>query len=173
MRKIFAGATIFSLIGAALLGGVFAFQVSDHIEGENTVGNGGIELDEQQLLPNLLGPNGSDVVVALADIDNVGDFFVKDFGGEVHISEVSQCAEDDEECVDTLKCNTTDFGGFIWYEGEDWLAPHDDGNGDAQVSVFITMAEDAPDTCQGRVVSWEAWITAESFDPEVHEMDEG
>ena len=173
MRKIFAGATIFSLIGAALLGGVFAFTVSDHINGQNTVGEGGIELDEQQLLDNLLGPNGSDVVVALADIDNVGDFHVHEFGGEVHISEVSQCAPGDELCEDTLKCNTTHFGGFIWYEGVDYLEPGDLSEGDAQVSVFVTMAEDAPPTCQGRVVSWNAWITAETFDPDVHVMDEG
>jgi hypothetical protein len=180
MRKIFAGATIFSLIGAALLGGVFAWTVSDHEDGQNDVGEGGIEIVYwTEYEDALLGPQGSDVKVAAGELNNVGDFAVNNLRGTVHATDVCHVSEGTQGeflgCVqDELKCTTDDFGGDLWWEPGDGtgsdisLAAGDEDDGDVKFQVFVTMAADAPDTCQGATVSWEVWIEADTYDDDVH-----
>jgi hypothetical protein len=174
MRKVFAGATIFSLIGAALLGGVFAFQVSDHASGENQVGYAGLEISEfQQVteyrcdmyqycgeMPVLIGPNGQDNIVAVGELNNPGMYLVGNFTGEVKINST---ADEYERGPDVQKCNTTDFHGWVWFEGEGQLDPNDYDLGDEKFSVLVGPVEDAPDSCQGNWVGWEVWIFGETI----------
>ncbi|MFN8508881.1 MAG: hypothetical protein U0547_15125 [Dehalococcoidia bacterium] len=170
MRKIFGGAMAFSVVGAVLLGGVLAWQASDSVSGQNSVGQGGLDatISAAQGAPTgvLLGPNGNTVKVALLNLQNTGSFrlgFAKDnqgnsISGRVLIDSVTPIGLPDE-----TTCGSQNFSGVTVFHAADantvLNALGDNGSGlNHALAVNMTVAANAPDSCQSDLVSWTATV---------------
>lgn len=155
MRKIFGGSLAFSLVGASLLGGVFAWTLSDSQQARVAVGTGQFELVYNQDPDALLGPNGTEVRVGGGGGEAKGDFVLMagPESGKLTIKNVQS---------DRGLCTVADFSGRI-----DVLTPLQEmvpgeGAGDWEFAAYITTNEDARVNCMGALVTYEIQVDAET-----------
>jgi hypothetical protein len=173
LRNVFAGTTFTAIAIALVLGGVFAFQTSDSARGAAIVGTNGFEItfkpvcdgvltepyldteaapEANTIIPchTIIGPNGSRTVVGEGFGSNNGDFDLLVTGGFVEIRTLHY--------ADT-ECRTDNFGGLVEIFGEEVIPPGGEGG---KFAVALTVAEEAPDDCQGQVVYYKVTVEAEN-----------
>lgn len=155
MRKIFGGSLAFSLVGASLLGGVFAWTLSDSERDQVAVGTGAFELVYNQDPDALLGPNGTEVRVGGGGGEATGDFVLKagNESGKLTIKNVQS---------DQGLCTVADFSGRIYVLTPDEEMVPGDGEGDWEFEAYITTNEDARVNCMGALVTYEIQVDAET-----------
>lgn len=173
LRNIFAGTTFAAIAAALVLGGVFAFTTSDSARGAARVGENGFEItfkpvcdgvltepyldteatpDENTIIPchTIIGPNGSRTTVGEGFGSNNGDFDLVVTGGRVEIRTLHY--------ADT-ECRTENFGGLVEVFGEEVIPPGGEGG---KFEVALTVAEDAPEDCQGQLIYYKVIVEAEN-----------
>lgn len=164
MRKVFAGATLLSVTGAVLLGGVFAWQTDQKVAGEAAVGYQAFEVwwDWENEFA-LLGPNGADTEVGGIKAENTGQFLIEITGGDVTIDDVSNWGIGGEPGPDNPACTAAHFSGsVIPDESVGWenvLAPGQDG---AEHDVLLGVEWTAPNSCMGAVVQYTVTVYGEN-----------
>lgn len=175
MRKIFAGVTLVSLIGAVLFGGAFAWRTSDSARGAALVGENGFEITyqpvcdavfdepyladpdsteaEPQPIPchTLIGPNGTPTEVGRGAGKNDGDFKLQVVGGEVKIRRLHHDVND---------CSVDDFSGAVRLLSPGEVIPP--GGEGGKFVAFVSVDNGAPATCQGELVYYRVTIFAEN-----------
>lgn len=105
MRKIFGGSLVFSLVGVALLGGVFAWNFSASDSDSNTVGFGDLAM-QYNSNGNILGPDGVTTVVGAGGLGTNGDFVLA-----VDLADSSVVIDTVPPSDDT--CTVSMFEGFV------------------------------------------------------------
>ena len=181
MRKIFAGAAMFSVIGAVLFGGAFAWRTSDSARGAALVGENGFEISYQPvcdgvadsylddseptdeaidiapvLCHTIIGPNGSNTEVGRGAGKNEGDFKLAVVGGDVKIRRLHD---------DTNDCSVNDFSGSVRLLSPGEVIPP--GGEGGKFVAFVSVNDGAPASCQGELVYYRVTIYAENPDPSV------
>lgn len=166
MRFAFGGAVSFSLIGAAVLGGVLAWSGEESVSGSNSVGAIDFELVNQLFLNPKLGPDGAPAAdVFQADVLNEGDFRLSfsHFSG-VTLNQVNFRGGGPNGAA--AVCNPSNFAGGVRYDPE---AVNPNGPGDGVVDIgeltdgrplriAIGAVPGASSDCQGKNVTWTARI---------------
>lgn len=164
MRKVFAGATLLSVTGAILLGGVFAWRTDQKVSGEAEVGFQAFTVNFEEALWPILGPNGNTTEVGWFDAQNTGLFLIEITGGDVTIDEVSNWGIGGEPGPNNPACTTAHFSGDVdpegsegWsnllYPGGGWGAGHD---------VKLTVLPTAPNSCMGALVEYTVTVYGEN-----------
>jgi hypothetical protein len=136
-RKLFGGVMAIALLAAALVGAVYAWSATQSVNDTSDVGANSITLN-YTATGNLLGPDGATTEVATGDIDNTGDFDLKNDGGTVTINSVNQLPV-------AGTCDTGDFLGEVIVDNTSTFTPFNTG-GDFHVN--ITTQSGAPADCQ-------------------------
>jgi hypothetical protein len=178
MRKIFAGAMAFSVIGAVILGGALAWNDQESFVGISQVGSFDWDLDgplctdetipdiapchddpgtltnDPALTFNLLGPAGEEVDIAYGSIENSSDsnFSIKFVGGEVLIGEI----------VAAGLCNSANFAGLVSGLGAMHAEPIEPGEHGGQFRAAIQVVSNANEGCIGATVGWQTNIFVET-----------
>lgn len=150
-RILFLGSGLVALSGAVLMGSVLAWKTSARVSGSNDVG-----VLEAQLIPHmndtLLGPNGHTTRVALLDVLNTGDFNLGMYRpGFLQITGVVRLPKH--------QCAISNFSGSVVpaVPGTAIIPP---GGLSANVlAVDVSVAPNAPASCEGSTVSWKATIS--------------
>jgi hypothetical protein len=163
MRKIFAGAMLFSVIGAVILGGTLAWQntqlvATNVVVPVGTLGWGSIYVQETDAL---LGPNGYVTTVGHGTLSNTGDFNIKLLasGSSVLIRNVDSGHS---------SCDPWNFWGTVQdLTGGTVIAPGtsfaDGPNGPGMAyRVLIGVKDNAPFACMGALVTYDVYITIET-----------
>jgi hypothetical protein len=160
MRKIFAGAMLFSVIGAVILGGTLAWQNTQLVADNETVDVGTLAWSSTytQSTNARLGPNGFTSTVGFGTLTNGGDFNIVllPLASSVVIVNVDQghASCDPANFSGAVVDNT---GGSTIPAGTSW-ADGPNGPGDAYW-VRMTVAENAPFACMGATVTYDVYIT--------------
>ncbi len=156
MRKIFGGSLVFSLVGAVVLGGVFAWTLSDTESDSAEVGVADFVI-QYESNENILGPAGAST-------------FVGTGGAHAWPSEydiVISDNEDHELRIDTVssgqgECSIADFSGWIDIQsGEVVLPAGEDNYEDLVFTAHIETLDSASENCMGRTVGYTVEIFAE------------
>ena len=167
MRKIFAGAMVFSVIGAVILGGTLAWS-NTVILGPNNVSVGQIAFTAvfSPAASALLGPNGHENTVGTIDVSNTGTFNLRvdgaskenPGGSRVVIKNVDQ---------GHASCDTDNFTGSVTPINGDNASPGqvDAPNPPAVSHTVFNLAQVkmsvialAPNACQGAVVTFDILV---------------
>ena len=163
MRKIFGGTMALSLVGAAVLGTVFAMSwgVSGTQHGDNTVGAVQTNTFYEQLKdlngnPLLIGPNdGIWRTVGHIEMENLSSstFALQLTNGSVNIT-----TTDEEKAPDNGKCLLQDFAGqvIITQPGPIQPGATDPGIGQVQLQVLPSAAPD----CMGHTIGYDVTLNA-------------
>lgn len=165
LRKAFAGATLLSVTGAILLGGVFAWRTDQKVSGEATVGYQAFEIVDFVYGKDILGPNGNTTQVAWARAQNTGMFLIEITGGEVTIDEVSNWGVGGEPGPDNPPCLPQHFTGFVRIdedESQGWdyvLYPGETGG---EFDIDMNVAWEAPNSCMGATVEYTVTVFGEN-----------
>ena len=136
-RKLFGGVMAIALSAAALVGAVYAWSATQSVGDTSDVGANSITLN-YVATGDLLGPDGATTTVASGDIENTGDFDLKNDGGTVTINSINQVPV-------AGACATGDFSGTVIVDDPSTFAPTVTG-GDFHVD--ITTLGSAPADCQ-------------------------
>lgn len=159
MRKVFAGAMLFSVIGAVILGGTLAWQNTKRVATDQTVEVGFLEWNAGYVQSSdaQLGPNGYTNTIGIGFIENTGEFNLAFLGGIVVIKNVSGLATPGNTHA---SCDADNFFGSV-----EALVPPGDGYyapgvlvEDAFV-VKIAVANTAPNSCMGATVTYDVYVT--------------
>jgi hypothetical protein len=159
MRKVFAGAMLFSVIGAVILGGTLAWQNTKKIGETQTVDVGFLDWGSvyTQNSDAQLGPNGYQNQIGIGSISNSGEFNLSLLGGLIVIRNVQTIATPGSSHAN---CDTDNFFGSV-----ESLVPPGDGFfapgvtvEDAYV-VKMSVADTAPNSCMGATVSYDVYVT--------------
>lgn len=173
MRKMFAGVTVTSLAGVAILGGVFAWKTSDYAKGAALVGKNSFEVryapncnlpgpleaplvdTEGDAVPipclTLIGYNGVTTRVGKGVGANNGNFKLQVVGGRVGVRALSD---------EGRECKPAHFSGQVRLLNPGEIIPPG-GEGGA-FYAFLNVNRDAPADCQGEIVYYKVVIEAEN-----------
>ena len=168
MRKIFAGAMIFSVIGAVILGGALAWSSTFHIGPLTaTVGDLAFRAIFTQEPNALIGPNGVSTHMGDIDIINTGDFNLVNRiaslenpgGSRVLILNVD---------ASHASCAPSNFSGTLLTNNvieinQLGLAPGKTAL-DA-LTVQLNVAATAPNACIGTIVSYDILLVMATANP--------
>lgn len=163
LRKVFGGAVLFSVTGAILFGGVFAWKTSESVTGSAKVGSQSFELhQDKDFSAKLLGPNGAETTVMKLKADLNGDFSVKITGGTVDITHVTGAGNGDA----TVACGTGAFAGHVKLEtGESHPTDYvltKDHKGSADIFARILVEPAAPTSCMKANVEYKVTVNGEN-----------
>ena len=154
MRKVFAGALIFSVIGAVVLGGTLAWQSTKIVASNQLVSVGALNWDSTytQSSDALLGPDGSVTTVGFGNLVNAGDFNLALLGGAVIVKNVD---------TGHASCDTGNFvGSIIDLTGGEILADPPAANViEDAYRVQILVLQGAPTACIGATITYDVKIT--------------
>jgi hypothetical protein len=156
MRKIFAGAMLFSVIGAVILGGTLAWQNTQLVADNETVDVGTLQWGSvyTQSTNAQLGPNGFTSTVGFGTLANTGDFNIVLLADQSSVVIVN---------VDQghASCDTVNFSGAIQdlTGGSTIAAGTSWANGGDAYRVVMTVAANAPFACMGATVTYDVYIT--------------
>jgi hypothetical protein len=155
MRKVFAGALIFSIIGAVVLGGTLAWQNSKTVASNAQVSVGALNWSSvyEQASDALLGPDGSVTTVGHGSILNAGDFNLALLGGSVIIKNVD---------TGHASCDPANFTGAVQSLIEGDVIPEPPAPGSAvddAYRVVITVKQGAPASCIGATITYDVKVT--------------
>jgi hypothetical protein len=182
MRKIFAGAMAFSVIGAVILGGALAWRDSESFVGVSQVGNtswdldgplcteetvsffGGDEVsdchdfpgtltDDVLLTSFLLGPSGDEVDIAYGSIENNSD---STFNIKLAGGDVVITSATPNSCA------KSNFAGTVRGLGADHASPIAPGHHGGQFAAAIQVVPNANEACMGAFVGWQVTIFADT-----------
>lgn len=166
LRKVFAGATLLSVTGAILLGGVFAWRTDQKVSGEATVGYQAFQIvDFIDGKAELLGPNGAESHVAWARAQNTGHFLIEITGGDVTIDDVTNWGIGGEPGPNNPACTTEHFSGAVrldedMSQGWDYvLSPGEIGG---EFDIFLKVEWEAPNSCMGAVIQYTVTVYGEN-----------
>lgn len=153
-RKLFGSVMAISLLLAALIGAVYAWQAI-HSQVDET-SNVGVNETEVTYVPTgaALGPDGYTVKVADGTIKNVGSFPLQLDGGIVDITDVNPLDPGDGECKEA------NFTGSVVPEDTDPVPPGGTG-GAFHIDILTEGPGDddpAPAGCQGDQVVYTVHI---------------
>jgi hypothetical protein len=153
MRKIFAGAMLFTALGAAILGGALAWSNTE-ITPPNQVDVGEVAFTilYVQHADALLGPNdGVPNEIGGGTITNDGDLNLFYASGSVQIFNVASS---------NGTCNPSNFTGIVT-PVLDLAPPGEVSAGDTEEGFRVAIAVNtgAPEACQGATVSYLVSIT--------------
>ena len=176
MRKVFAGAAVFSVTAALLFGGAFAWRTSDSARGAALVGENEFSITYQPVCDGvadvpylddaeptdaealaappchtLIGPNGTTTEVGRGAGKNEGDFKLQVVDGEVKIRRLHYAAND---------CSVDDFGGDVRLLSPGEIIPP--GGEGGKFVAFVSVDDGAPASCQGELVYYRVTIFAEN-----------
>ncbi|MDA0350708.1 MAG: hypothetical protein O3A10_00680 [Chloroflexi bacterium] len=152
LRKLFATTMGVALTGAAIVGGVYAWDASAGSGTQvATVGTASISV---QYTPsaNLLGPNGTSVLVGDGSITNGGSFPVSISSGSVAIDALTSNAPNGPGT-----CVLGDFAGSVTVTDASAVAPTASGGG---FDVNVLTGAGAAADCQGDTVDYTVTINA-------------
>jgi hypothetical protein len=178
MRKIFAGAMAFSVIGAIILGGALAWNDSESFVGISQVGSFAWDLDgplcTDETIPDiapchddpgtlahdpvltffLLGPAGDQIDIAYGSIENDSDsaFNIKFVGGEVLITTIDS----------PNPCSSSNFAGVVGGLGLMHSESIQPGEHGGQFFAAIQVVANANEGCIGALVGWQTNIFVET-----------
>jgi len=154
MRKIFAGALIFSVIGAVVLGGTLAWVQTKTVATNQLVSVGALNWDSTytQSSDALLGPDGSVTTVGFGDLVNAGDFNLVLLGGSVIVKNVD---------TGHASCDTGNFVGTIvnLIDGEVINDPPASNFVQDAYRVQILVLQGAPAACIGATITYDVKIS--------------
>jgi hypothetical protein len=168
MRRVLAAASLFSLIGAIVLGGAAAWSTSLVIPGlTSTVGVADVQLAALGYEPTgeTIGPpDGIYATVGRGFLDNVGDFDLEWDDGSVVLKEYVPGPTSGPGL-----CLLSNFLTVLQPAGR-WGAqlevPPDDEvlgyTNDPAFWVFVGVAPTAPAACQGGVLHYDIFVRARS-----------
>lgn len=165
MRKVFAGATLLSVTGAILLGGVFAWRTDQKVAGEAEVGFQAFEVQWEWEEDVLLGPNGATSKVGGVEARNRGDFLIEVTGGDVTIDDVSNWGIGGEPGPDNPACTPAHFNGDVVFDesdGWDGLLPVGNPNWQAEQDIMVGVNWTAPNSCMGAIVQYTVTVYGEN-----------
>ena len=150
LRKIFGTAMVVSLVGAAMLGVVYAWSASDHTGAQGTVGVASFTVS---YIPNanVIGPNGANVIVGHGDITVGPAFALQNTGGSVTIDSLSSVGPGGSTCT------TGNFSGLVVNVDGSFVAPNATGGG---FDVSIETTGGAPADCQADILDYTVTVNA-------------
>jgi hypothetical protein len=159
MRKVFAGALIFSVIGAVILGGTLAWQNSKLVASNQTVDVGILDWGSVYVQNSdaLLGPNGYTNQVGIGSLVNSGEFNLALLGGQVVIRNVATVFNPG---AGHGSCDADNFFGSV-----ESLVPAANGYlspGEALEDAYVVkigVAAAAPTACMGATVTYDVYVT--------------
>jgi hypothetical protein len=159
MRKVFAGALIFSVIGAVILGGTLAWQNSKLVAANQTVDVGILDWGSVYIQNSdaLLGPNGYQNQIGIGSLVNSGEFNLAFLGGQVVIRNVATVFNPG---ASHASCDADNFSGSVESlvpAANGYLSPGESLD-DAYV-VKMTVAAEAPTACMGATVTYDLYVT--------------
>lgn len=168
MRKIFGGSLVFSLVGVAVLGAVFAWNLTETVSGDARVGTAAINIQYEET-ENIIGPNGY-----LGDNGSLGVLVGTGGVGLENGSEFSVQLKNElaDLKIDTVTnniaglCNTTHFDGTTVVLNPGYVieeAGYIDG--DSRFAAYIYVDEDAPASCMGQTVGYTITVGAVTLAP--------
>ena len=154
MRKIFAGAMIFSVIGAVILGGALAWTSTVTLKNQSVdVGSLTFDISYSQSTDALLGPDGETNTVGFIAIQNTGDFNLElDSslnGARIIVTNVD---------AGHASCDTTNFTGGVQDLGQGILPANSTGFTEDVARVVMTVKLGAPNACIGATVTYDILI---------------
>ena len=149
MRKIFAGALIFSVIGAVILGGTLAWSNSKTLGPyQITVGSLSWDVSFSPANSGMAGPNGAENLAGTGIVTNLGDYEIGLVGGTVIIKNVD---------VGHAACDANNFSGRfvnVWGDAIPITSTVDDA-----FQVLFKVGETAPQSCIGATVTYDLRVT--------------
>ncbi len=164
MRKIFAGAMAFSVIGAVILGGALAWNQTQTITG-NTVSVGDLSFNAvyTQSAAAQLGPNdGIANTLGTLDFTNTGDFNL------ILVSSTQQAPNGSRVIVLNVdqghaSCSTANFTGGVQDQGSPVFAAAPPSPGvpitySNAAKVVMAVGLTAPNACIGATVSFDILV---------------
>jgi hypothetical protein len=159
MRKVFAGALIFSVIGAVILGGTLAWQNSKLVAANQTVDVGILDWGSVYIQNSdaLLGPNGYQNQIGIGSLVNSGEFNLAFLGGQVVIRNVATVFNPGSGHG---SCDADNFSGSVEPlvpAPNGYLSPGESLD-DAYV-VKMTVHADANTACMGATVTYDLYVT--------------
>lgn len=168
MRKIFAGAMLFSVIGAVILGGTLAWQSTVQVAHNQGVSVGTLAFGSfyTQETDALLGPDGYTTVVGHGTLSNTGNFNIALLASSPHTKVVIRDVD-----ANHAACDVDNFVGTV----EDLFPGQTLAPGDTQADAYrvkIKVIEGAPEACMGAFVLYDVFITAGSLGGGPPEDDE-
>ena len=140
-RKLFGGVMAIALLAAALIGAAYAWSATQSKNDTSDVGANKFTLN-YTATNKLLGPDGATTKVAEGDIENTGDFALKNDGGTVTITGINQKPT-------SGTCGTGDFSGTVVVDSTGAFRK---GNRGGAYHVDITTKSGAPVDCQQDLV---------------------
>ena len=168
MRKIFAGAMIFSVIGAVILGGALAWSSTFHIGPLTaTVGDLAFSATYDQAPDAIIGPNGVSTRMGDLDITNDGDFNL--------VNRLASPADPGGSRILILNvdashasCAPSNFSGTLLTNNvieinQLGLAPG--ATAIDALSVQLNVAASAPNACIGTTVSYDIILVMATVNP--------
>lgn len=126
-----------ALLAAALIGVAYAWSATQSKNDTSDVGANSFTLN-YTATGKLLGPDGATTKVAEGDIENTGDFALKNDGGTVTINSVDQKPT-------SGTCGTGDFSGTVVVDSTGAFRPTQTGGA---YHIDITTLGGAPADCQ-------------------------
>lgn len=166
LRKVFAGATLLSVTGAILLGGVFAWRTDQKVSGEAVVGYQAFTIyDFIDGKAPVLGPNGAESHVSWLQLQNTGMFLIEITGGIVTIDSVSNPGIGGEPGPDNPACTPEHFSGDVRLDedmSQGWDYVLFPGQVGGEFDIFLTVEWDAPNSCMGAIVQYTVTIFGEN-----------
>lgn len=159
MRKVFAGAMLFSVIGAVILGGTLAWQDTRRVAANQTVEVGILEWGSiyTQSSDAQLGPNGYQNTIGFGTLSNTGEFNLALLGGQVLVTNVRTLATPGSSHAN---CDTDNFFGSVEtlpFDGDGYIAPGQ--TVDRAYIVKMQVADTAPVSCMGATVTYDVFVT--------------